>query len=96
MLKFDYLKKEKSFQSEVKSIFLVSQVLSFRHTKQISKNVADTTFKNQSTLVACSFFGATLFMNLLGESVQKVFQQLQHARRIKLHKSPHNTVIFES
>ena len=26
--------------------FLVSQVLSFRHAKQISKNVADTTFKD--------------------------------------------------
>ena len=41
-LKFDYLKKEKSFQSEIKNIFLVSQVLAFRHTKQNSKNVADT------------------------------------------------------
>ena len=28
-----------------KTFFLVSQVLSFRHTKQTSKNVADTTFK---------------------------------------------------
>ena len=45
-LKFDYLKKEKSFRSEIKNIFLVSQVLAFRHTKQNSKNVADTTFKN--------------------------------------------------
>ena len=45
MLKVDYLKNEKSFRSEIKSIFIVSQVLSFRHTKQTSKNVADTTFK---------------------------------------------------
>ena len=37
-LKVDYLKNEKSFQSEIKSIFLVSQVLSFRHTKPTSKN----------------------------------------------------------
>ena len=45
-LKFDYLKNEKSFRSEIKkTLFLVSQVLSFRHTKQTSKNVADTTFK---------------------------------------------------
>ena len=45
MLKFDYFKNEKSFRSEIKAFFLVSQVLSFRHTKQTSKNVADTTFK---------------------------------------------------
>ena len=29
-----------------KTFFLVSQVLSFRHQKQASKNVADTTFKD--------------------------------------------------
>ena len=45
MLKVDYLKNEKSFRSKIKSIFLVSQVLSFRHTKQTSKNVADTIFE---------------------------------------------------
>ena len=45
MLKVDYLKNEKSFRSEIKNIFLVSQELSFRHTTQTSKNVADTTFK---------------------------------------------------
>ena len=38
-LKVDYLKNEKVF-------FLISQVLSFRHTKQTSKNVAGTTFNN--------------------------------------------------
>ena len=43
MLKFDYLKNEKSFRSKI-NIFLASQVLSFRHTKQTSKNVADTAF----------------------------------------------------
>ena len=31
---------------EYETFFLVSQVLSFRHTKQTSKNVADTTFKS--------------------------------------------------
>ena len=41
----DYLKNEKSFRSEIKTFFLVSKVLSFRHTKQTSKNVADATFK---------------------------------------------------
>ena len=41
-LKVDYLKNEKSFWGE--AFFLVSQVLSFRHTKQTSKNVAGTTF----------------------------------------------------
>ena len=44
---FDYLKNERSFQSEIKSIFLVSQVLSFRHTKQTNRNIADTTFKEK-------------------------------------------------
>ena len=35
----------KSCRSERKNFFfLVSHVLSFRHTKQTSKNVADTTF----------------------------------------------------
>ena len=43
-LKFDYL-NEKSFRSQIKTFFLVSQVLAFRRKKQISKNVADTTFK---------------------------------------------------
>ena len=33
-LKFDYLNNEKSFRSEIKKKFLVSQVLFFRHTKQ--------------------------------------------------------------
>ena len=40
-LKFDYLKNEKSFRSKIKNIFLVSQVVSFRHTKETNKNVAD-------------------------------------------------------
>ena len=43
-LKSDYLKNERSFRSE-KTFFLVSKVLPFRHTKQTSKNVVDTTFK---------------------------------------------------
>ena len=43
-LKFDYLKNEKSFRSEIKIFFFVLQVLSFRLTKQTSKNLADTTF----------------------------------------------------
>ena len=41
-LRFDYLKNEKCFRSE--SLFLVSQVISFRLTKQTRKNVTDTTF----------------------------------------------------
>ena len=40
-----YLKNEKSFRSEIKFFLLVSQVLSFGHQTQTSKNVADTTFK---------------------------------------------------
>ena len=43
-LKFDYLKNEKSFQCEIKTFFLVSQVLSFRYTKQSSEKLVDTTF----------------------------------------------------
>ena len=46
-LKFDYLKNKRSFRSEIKNIFLVLQVPSFRHTKQTSKNVMDTTFKEK-------------------------------------------------
>ena len=37
---------KKSFPSEIKTFFLTSQVLSFRHAKQTSKNEADTTFKD--------------------------------------------------
>ena len=44
---FDYLKNERSFQSEIKNMFLFSQVLSFRHTKQTNRNIADTTFKEK-------------------------------------------------
>ena len=45
MLKVDYLKNRKSFSSEIKSIFPCFTSPLFRHTKQTSKNVADTTFK---------------------------------------------------
>ena len=45
-LKFDYLKNEMSFGIEIKTFFLVLQVVFFRHKKQTSKNVADTTFKD--------------------------------------------------
>ena len=41
-LTFDYLKNKKSFRSKI-TFFLVSKMLSFRHTKQTSKNVAYTT-----------------------------------------------------
>ena len=47
-LKFDYLKNEKSFRSAIKKSFsLVLQVVSFRHPKRTSKNLADTAFKVQ-------------------------------------------------
>ena len=36
---------KRAFEVKEKAFFLSSQVLSFRHTKQISKNVADTTVK---------------------------------------------------
>ena len=38
-------KTERVFKVKWKAFFLVSKWLSFRHTKQTSKNVADTTFK---------------------------------------------------
>ena len=45
-LKFGYLRNKKSFRSEIKNIFLVSQVLSLRYVKQTSKHVGDTTFND--------------------------------------------------
>ena len=36
---------KRAFEVKQKINFLASQVLSFRHAKQTSKNVADTTFK---------------------------------------------------
>ena len=35
---------KRAFEVKEKTFSLVSQVLSFRHIKQTSKNVADTTF----------------------------------------------------
>ena len=35
---------KRAFEVKQKTFSVVSQVLSFRHTKQTSKNVADTTF----------------------------------------------------
>ena len=53
IMTFEYLKSENminsrmktAFEAKQKTFFLVSNVLSFRHTKQTSKNAADTTFK---------------------------------------------------
>ena len=42
---------KRAFQVKLKTFFLVSRVLSFRHTKQISKNVADTTFKCSTNMI---------------------------------------------
>ena len=49
-LKFDYLKNEKSFRSEIKNIFPCFTNAFFRYTKQISKNVADVTFKYEQLI----------------------------------------------
>ena len=38
--------EQKKLSVEIKTFFLVSQVLSFKHTKQTSKNVADTIIEN--------------------------------------------------
>ena len=48
ILKSDFLENEKSFWSEIKNIFPIWQVLSFRLKKQTSKNVANTTFKGRN------------------------------------------------
>ena len=53
-LQFDYEKKnEKSQQKEIKKVILVSQVVSFRLTKENSKNVTGTTFKG-TAMQKCS------------------------------------------
>ena len=57
------MKNEKSFWSEIENIFLVLQVLSFRLTKQTSKNVVDTTFNNET----CSLPSFLCTMLLLGK-----------------------------
>ena len=69
MLKFDYLKNEKSFRSEIKSIFPCFAMLSFIHTKQTSKNVVDTTFKN--LCITTQFYGKTFSAPKIGEMGQK-------------------------
>ena len=38
-------KRKRAFEVKQESFCLVSQVLFLRHTKEISKNVTDTTFK---------------------------------------------------
>ena len=38
---------KRAFEVKLKTFFLVSQVLSFRHTKQTSENVVDTTLKRE-------------------------------------------------
>ena len=44
MTKFSFVENEKSFLSEIKTIFQILQVFPLRLEKQTSKNVADTTF----------------------------------------------------
>ena len=44
ILKFDFLENKNSFWIEIKNIFLVCQMFSFRFKKRNNKNVADTTF----------------------------------------------------
>ena len=45
-LKVDISRTKRAFEVKWKTFFLVSKVLSIRHTKQISKNVADTTLRS--------------------------------------------------
>ena len=50
-LKFDYSKTKRAFEVKYKTSFLVIQGLLFSHTKQTSKNVADTTFKGGKSIL---------------------------------------------
>ena len=50
-LKFDYLKNQKSFWSEITNISPCLSRPSFRLTNQTSKNVADTTFKAVTNII---------------------------------------------
>ena len=45
---------KRAFEVKKKTFFLVSLVISFRHTNQTSKNVADTTFKKLCNLLLCN------------------------------------------
>ena len=56
VVKNDYLKNEKSFSNWNKTFFLVLEVLSFRITKQISKNVAGTTFNGHASFIVTTFW----------------------------------------
>ena len=44
-------KTKRAFEVKQKTLFLVSQVLSFKQIKQTSKNVSDATFKNKKRYV---------------------------------------------
>ena len=59
----------RAFKVKSKAFFLVLQVLSFIHTKQTSKNVADTTFKK--LCITTQFYGKTFSAPKIGEMGQK-------------------------
>ena len=59
----------RAFKVKSKAFFLVLQVLSFIHTKQTSKNVADTTFKK--LCITTQFYGKTFSAPKIGEMDQK-------------------------
>ena len=46
--------------------------------------------------MAFNFFGGLSFINALGDSIHKVFQQFLHACKILLHEPTHNTLALES
>ena len=48
ILKFDFLKNDKSFWSEIKNILLCLTSALLKLKKQTSKNVADATFKDNN------------------------------------------------
>ena len=57
---------KRAFKVKWKLFFLVSQVLSFRYTKQTSKNVVDATFK------------IVIFLHSGRKTVSSVYKQVPH------------------
>ena len=80
-LKFDYLKNEKSFWSEIKNIFPCFTSVLF--TKQTSKNVADTTFQSIATFkINMKFRSPNLYTIITLTKINKDF--LKKEEKVKV------------
>ena len=56
--------RKKLLKQNKKALFLVANVLSFRHTKQTSKNAVNTTFKIGDNSINLSMFNLILSLNV--------------------------------